>query len=139
MRKTGAVLEAHGELLQAYEPAPAQVGILFSPQSYYLYWAQDGTAQTALAGIQGYARALVRATSYRIVERPSGWASGAQAVGFAATVVMDDALAGALASRAAGWGGLCESRPGLRCRCLPLRKRTPCGLEPAPARQGAGS
>ncbi len=33
--------ETHGELLEAYEPAPAQVGILFSPQSY---WPECGLA-----------------------------------------------------------------------------------------------
>ncbi len=59
MRKTGAVLRAHGELLRAYEPAPAQVGILFSPQTDYLYWSQDGTALTPRCP-SGVARALVR-------------------------------------------------------------------------------
>lgn len=115
MRKTGAVLEAHGELLQAYEPAPAQVGILFSPQSYYLYWAQDGTAQTALAGIQGYARALVRRNiPYRIVEESHlDGLQGLKLLVVPRTVVMDDALAGALGEFVRRGGVVfCESETG---------------------------
>lgn len=69
LRKTGDVLKAHGDLLAAYEPAPAEVGLLFSPQSNTLYWAEEGSAMRTLRGLQGYARALVRrGIPYRIVE-----------------------------------------------------------------------
>ncbi len=69
MKRTGQVLNRYGALLESYTPAPAQVGLLFSPQAYYLHWAQDGTARVPLRGVQGYARALVRHNiPYRVVE-----------------------------------------------------------------------
>jgi beta-galactosidase len=69
MRKTGGILRDYAELLDRYRPDPAQVGILFSPQSYYLYWAQEGTGRRAQQAVQGYARALIKANvPYTIVE-----------------------------------------------------------------------
>lgn len=115
MRKTGAVLRAHGELLRAYEPAPAQVGILFSPQADYLYWSQDGTALTPLRALQGYARALVRqAIPYRIVEENHlDELTGLKLLILPRTVVMDAPLAEALAAFVQRGGVLfCESEVG---------------------------
>ncbi len=60
LRKTGALLRQHEALLAAYKPDDAQVGILFSPQSYYQNWAHNGTAVVTQEAIQGYARACVR-------------------------------------------------------------------------------
>ena len=46
-----------------------QVGVLFSPQTYYLHWAQEGSAQRVSSALQGYARALVRSSiPYLVVE-----------------------------------------------------------------------
>ncbi len=115
MRKTGAVLRAHGELLRAYEPAPAQVGILFSPQTDYLYWSQDGTALTPLGALQGYARALVRqAIPFRVVEENHLDAlTGLKLLILPRTVVMDKPLAEALAAFVRRGGVLlCESEVG---------------------------
>ncbi|MCU0522773.1 MAG: beta-galactosidase, partial [Anaerolineae bacterium] len=115
MRKSGDVLKAHGDLLRAYEPAPAQVGILFSPQAYYLYWSQDGTAHTPLAAIQGYARALTRQTiPYRIVEENHLDAlKGLKILILPRTVVMDVPVAEALAEFVRRGGVLfCESEVG---------------------------
>ena len=115
MRKTGAVLKMHGDLLRAYEPAPAEVGILFSPQAYYLYWSQDGTAHTPLAAIQGYARALVRQNiPYRIVEETHlDELKGLKLLILPRTVVMDAPLEEGLADFVRRGGVLfCESEVG---------------------------
>lgn len=69
MRKTGKLFREYDTHLSSYKPDEAEVGIFFSPLSYYLHWSQDGTAKTALQAIMGYARALVRLNiPYRIVE-----------------------------------------------------------------------
>lgn len=69
MKKTGALLREHDPILRGFRPAAPEVGILFSPQAYYLYWSQEGTARVPLDGIRGYARALVRHNiPYLIVE-----------------------------------------------------------------------
>lgn len=100
LKKTGQVLEAHGDLLRTYEPAPAQVGLFFSPQSYYLYWAQDGTAHLPQLGIQGYARALTRQNiPYRVVEEEhlAQGLKGLKLLILPRVVVMDEPVAQALA------------------------------------------
>ena len=115
MRKTGDVLAQYGDLLEAYEPVDAEVGILFSPQSYYLYWAQEGTAQKALSGIRGYARALVRQTiPYRIVEENHpDQLEGLKLLILPRTIVMDAETAEGLAAFVRGGGILfCESEVG---------------------------
>ena len=60
MKKTGALLEKHEDLLTAYEPCRPEVGVLFSPQTYYLNWALEGSAGRAATALRGYMRALVR-------------------------------------------------------------------------------
>ena len=115
MRRTGEVLRAHGELLRAYEPEAAQVGVLFSPQAYYLYWAQEGTARVPLAAIQGYTRALVRQNiPYRIVEEGHLDAlEGLKLLIVPRAVVMDEPVAEALADFVRNGGVLfCESETG---------------------------
>jgi beta-galactosidase len=115
MHKTGEVLARYGDLLEAYEPVDAEVGIFFSPQSYYLYWAQEGTAQKALSGIRGYARALVRqAVPYRIVEENHlDQLAGLKLLILPRTVVMDDEVAEALTAFVRDGGMLfCESEVG---------------------------
>lgn len=60
LRVTGKVLREHGEMLSGYRPAVGTFGVLFSPQSYYYYSAQDGHASKAMDAIRGVSRALVR-------------------------------------------------------------------------------
>ena len=60
MRESGDVLEKHRTLFDNYTPDEAQVAILFSPDNYYLAWAQDGSAKKMQKAIDGYARALVK-------------------------------------------------------------------------------
>lgn len=115
MAKTGGVLREYGELLEAYEPSPAEVGILFSPQSYYLYWSQDGSAQRGLNGIKGYAQALLRRNiPYCIVEENHLEAlDGLKLLILPRTVVMDTAVAEALADFVVRGGIIfCESETG---------------------------
>lgn len=60
MSESGKVLVDYKELIDNYRPDQAQVGILFSPDSYYLAWAQEGSALKMQKAIDGYARALVK-------------------------------------------------------------------------------
>ncbi len=60
LRATGGVLREHRRLFDGYRPARSDVGILYSPRSYYLYWAQEGTAQRGVGALKAYARGLVR-------------------------------------------------------------------------------
>ena len=69
MRTTGKLLEENKAVFESYKPDSAEVGIFFSPQAYYLNWAQDATAAPAADAIKGYARALVRKSiPYHFVE-----------------------------------------------------------------------
>jgi beta-galactosidase len=60
MRVTGNVLDAHRALIDGYRPAAATVGVLLSPQSYYLQYAETGSGYGTAAAFHGYCRALVR-------------------------------------------------------------------------------
>jgi len=60
LQRTGRLLRDHAALFDAYKPQPPEVGVLFSPQSYYLNWAAEGSAERAVNALLGYARALVR-------------------------------------------------------------------------------
>jgi len=115
LAKTGAVLSEHGDLLGTYEPRDAEVGILFSPQSYYLYWAQEGSARLGMASLQGYARALARRNiPYRVVEE--GHLDGLEGLKLLIVprvVVMDTSVTEALGAFAKRGGVvLCESETG---------------------------
>jgi len=69
MRVTGRALERHAALLKAYRPARAEVGVLFSPQTFYHHWATEGKARRGCDALLGYARALVRRSiPYTVVE-----------------------------------------------------------------------
>ncbi len=69
MRCTGGLLREHADLLDAYRPLQPEVGVLFSPQSYYLHWAQDGASHLSAGSLHGYCRALVRSSiPYLVVE-----------------------------------------------------------------------
>jgi len=69
MRRTGDILQKHGQLLESYVPDDAAVGVLFEPDSYFLDWAQFGGAQRAAGGLRGYCYALEELSiPYEIVE-----------------------------------------------------------------------
>jgi beta-galactosidase len=98
MRKTGSILSDHAQLLDGYRPDPAQVGIFFSPQSYYLHWAQEGRGSLAQRAVQGYARALIKANiPYTIVEEEHLEAlEGLRVLFLPRVLVVDEAVATAL-------------------------------------------
>lgn len=60
MRESCAVLDKYRSTFDNYTPDEAQVAVLFSPDSYYLAWAQEGSALKMHKAIDGYARALVK-------------------------------------------------------------------------------
>ncbi len=60
MRASGDLLEANRELFANYKPDEAEIAILFSPDCYYLDWAQESSALRMFNAIDGYARALLK-------------------------------------------------------------------------------
>ena len=108
MKVTGGLLRKHRKLIDGYWPSRPQVGVLFSPQSYYLNWAQDGNADLCRKAFQGYARALVRnSIPYAVVEEAHLAAlRGMKILFMPRTLVVDDATAGALEKFVRGGGTL---------------------------------
>lgn len=69
MKITGDLLEQHSGLLENYQPVQPEVGVMFSPQSYYYYWAQENSAHRAAQALAGYTRSLVKKSiPYLLVE-----------------------------------------------------------------------
>lgn len=69
MQHTSAILKQNSDLIENYQPAKSEVGIMFSPQTYYLYWAQEAEASKPLASIRGFCLALIRhSVPFQIVE-----------------------------------------------------------------------
>jgi beta-galactosidase len=64
------MLQANAELLDAYRPAPAEVGVIFEPDSYRMDWAQYGTAsRQASRSLWGYLLGLEKIqVPYDVVE-----------------------------------------------------------------------
>lgn len=115
MRKTERVLTKHAELLRGYRPAQAEIGVLFSPQTHYLHWAQEGTARRAADALQGYCRALVRRSlPYRVLEEEHlDELEGLRVLFMPRTLVVDDASADRIGAWVRTGGTLvCESECG---------------------------
>lgn len=69
MRMTGILIKEYNNLISVYRPVKPEVGVMFSPQSFYLYWAQEGSAKRSVDAMNGYSRCLVRnSTPFTIVE-----------------------------------------------------------------------
>ncbi|MDK1032174.1 MAG: beta-galactosidase trimerization domain-containing protein, partial [Planctomycetia bacterium] len=69
MKHTGALIKEHAEVIDNYQPCRPSVGVLFSPQTYYLNWAAEGDASRAWAALSAYCRGLVRKSiPYTIIE-----------------------------------------------------------------------
>lgn len=98
MKKTGAVLAEHESLLEAYTPDAPRVGIFFSPQAFYLYWAQNGDAYLPMQAVCGYAAALLREQiPYTLVEEAHlGRLKGLDILFMPRCLVLDDETAGVL-------------------------------------------
>ena len=115
MKITGHVLEAHGGLLDAYTPATPEMGVFFSPQSYYIDWASERDARRAQNALLGYARALVRTSvPYAVVEEEHLHAlDGLKLLFLPRTVVTSRVVEERLAAFVRGGGTLvCESECG---------------------------
>jgi beta-galactosidase len=98
MKATGALLEKHRQLIDDYWPSKPQVGVFFSPQSYYLNWAQAGNADLCRKALEGYARGLVRnSIPYAFIEEEHLDAlDGVKFLFMPRTLVVDDPTAAAL-------------------------------------------
>ncbi len=115
LRTTGRLLKQHEGLLEGYRPAIPEVGILFSPQSYYMAWAAEGRAARIEEGLLGYARSLVRKSiPYRVVEEEHLDAlQGLRVLFLPRCMVSDPDLEARLESFVTGGGTLvCESECG---------------------------
>ena len=115
MRKTAGVLTRHEKLLSTYRPELPTAGVLFSPQSYYLYWAQEGNARVCERGVQGYARALLRRNiPFRVIEEGHLDELATLKILFMPrAVVVDDEAAAKLIAFVKGGGVLvCEAECG---------------------------
>ncbi|HNT36774.1 MAG TPA: beta-galactosidase, partial [bacterium] len=51
MKVSGDLIEKHEALLESYKPGKPEVGVLFSPQAYYYYWAQEASGGRAAQGL----------------------------------------------------------------------------------------
>ena len=115
MRTTGRLLEEHKEALADYTPVVPEVGVLFSPQAYYLTWAQEGTAKRAMDALTGYARGLVRnSIPYTVVEEEHLDALTGLKVLFVPRAIVMDGPTEAVLERFVADGGtlVCESECG---------------------------
>ena len=67
MKVTGDLWKNHESLFDHYLPDRAEVGLLFTPQSHYLDWAQEASAERICDALTGYARALTKCSIPLIV------------------------------------------------------------------------
>ncbi len=115
MRRTRELLERHGETVASFRPLPAEAGVLFSPESYYLHWACEGRGGRAQIALQGWGRALLkRHIPFRLVEehRP-GAIEGLKLLVLPRTAVVEAPLAERLeAFVRAGGTLLCDPGAG---------------------------
>ena len=115
MRVTAQTLEKHRKLFDAYRPDKAQVGLLFSPQAYYLTWAEEENARRAQNALVGYARALTRRSiPYMFVEEAHLDAlDGLKILFMPRAIVTDEATEKAFEAFVRAGGTLvCESEAG---------------------------
>lgn len=59
-KAASGVLEKHNDILAKYRPDTPEVGLYFSPQSYYLHWCNGSHSQIYKNAVLGYGKALVR-------------------------------------------------------------------------------
>ena len=116
LQSTRKVLDENKEVLSAYSPnKKIEAGILFSPQSYYLTWSQDGNAKRSTKAMEGYARALVRSSiPYKVIEENNLESLKDLKILFLPRIlVTSDALSAALAQFVDDGGTIvCESETG---------------------------
>jgi beta-galactosidase len=115
MKVMGKLIKEREELIANYKPAKPDIGVLFSPQSYYLGWAQEGNAFRAMTGLLGYCRSLARQSiPYLVVEEEHLDAlSGLKVLFLPRMIVADEQKEEAFAKFVKAGGTLvCESECG---------------------------
>ncbi|MDR1282020.1 MAG: beta-galactosidase [Opitutaceae bacterium] len=69
MQHTSAIIARHRKLLSTYVCDTPEVGVLFSPSSYYLHWTLEADAQKQRNALEGYCQALVNLSiPYTVIE-----------------------------------------------------------------------
>jgi len=69
MRETARFIDAQDKLIERYRPDPAETGVLFVRDNYFLKWADSGNAAEAGQSVVAYATALERLRiPYEVVE-----------------------------------------------------------------------
>ncbi len=115
LSRTGAALTGYDPILSAYRLPPAQVGIWFSPRTYFHSWCEDGDASRPMRALQGVARVCIRSSlPYTIVEEDHLDAlRGLKVLVMPRGIVVDDPAADALAAFVEAGGTLvAESEAG---------------------------
>ncbi len=115
MAETGRLLTEHKDLVDHYTPDTTEVGVLFSPQSYYLHWAQEGGGSLPKDALTGYLRALVRSSiPYTVIEEEHlEELSNIRILFMPRTIVLSDQAAATIIAWVRAGGTLvCESECG---------------------------
>lgn len=115
MQLTARVYKENEVLLRGYKPQQPRVGVLFSPQTYYLHWGFDATAGKAGEAFIGYLRGIIRQSIPVMVveERHLEVLAGLRVLFMPRTLVVDEDTAAALRKWAEAGGVLvCESECG---------------------------
>ncbi len=69
MARSGAIIRENEALLEGYRMDRPEVGVLFSPQTWYLLWTDERPVNAPVEDLSGYCRALVRSNiPYVVVE-----------------------------------------------------------------------
>lgn len=112
VKKTSGLLREHRKLITDYAPDDAEAGVLWSPQSYYLYYAQLGQTTGIYGALHQYATALLRrGIPFRLCEEEHlGELAGLKVLYLPHTLVADTKQEDALEKFVADGGTLvCES------------------------------
>lgn len=115
MKITGQWIKDHEDLLTAYKPTAPRVGVWFSPQTYYLHWAQEMGAGRSVNALQGICLALIRASVPHLVveEEHLDVLKKLDVLFLPRTLVMDDDQADVISAWVEAGGTLvCESECG---------------------------
>lgn len=107
-QNTAAIIQRNGKLLAKCRPRPAEVGVLFSPQSYYLHWCHAYQSNIAKSALVGYGKALAkRGIGFEVVEEEHlEKLEGLKVLFMPRATALDDKTADRLLAFAAGGGTL---------------------------------
>ncbi len=115
MAESRDIIAANEELLDAYKPAAGEVGVMFSPQSYYLHCAQLADARLSQFSLTGCTRALTRKNIpfIAVEEEHLDELNGLKVLFLPRTLVIDDHVAARLIDFVNSGGTIvCDSECG---------------------------